>query len=123
MGKLTVQDLDLMKNEDEWLGYGYLGERDNVHYGVQSGERKATDAARMDAVDQMVIAHANANGFTYEELFTWANHANGRHFVDRMLGWSDDIQFAWVEASRWNLEPVKNIIEFQRRSTRRRFRR
>ena len=106
MTKLTIQDLDLMTREDEWGGYGYLGERNNIREAVADGERKASDIDRLHAVDQMVIASANAKGMTYEQLFAWANSRDGRHFADRMVGWSDDIQAAWAATAKWGIEPA-----------------
>ena len=73
---LTTADLDNMYRNDEWEGFGYLGERRN-----QVAEGRSVEEA-----DARVLADANVHGLTAEELFTWANSKNGRWFGDCMFG-------------------------------------
>ena len=72
----TTADFDKMATKDEWLGFGYLGERKNQR---EMG-RDTTEA------DEKAIAEANRLGLTDEELFDWANSKNGRWYGDCMFG-------------------------------------
>ena len=71
---LTTADLDRMYRNDEWEGFGYLGER-----------RHQTQEAR-DAADTKVLAEANRLGLTADQLFEWANSRPGRWYGDCMFG-------------------------------------
>lgn len=73
---LTSATLDALTEHDEWLGFGYLGER-------QLDRRTPAEVAAADAV---VLDHANRRGLTVEQLFTWANSKDGRWFGDCMFG-------------------------------------
>jgi hypothetical protein len=70
----TTADLDKMYRNDEWLGFGYLGER-----------RNHTDA-EVEAADAKALEDANNNSLTAEELFDWANSKDGRWYGDCMFG-------------------------------------
>lgn len=80
--ELTVEDIEAGMDNDEWLGFGYLGER--------SRERRAAQ----DRGDAMVLAEANRRGWTPERLFTWLNSRDGRHFGDLAFGGWDDVELA-----------------------------
>ena len=70
---LTVADLDAGLQRDDWLGFGYLGERKNffANYGMSV-------VPQIAAADAFVLKHANARGWTADDLFAWANSKNGR---------------------------------------------
>jgi hypothetical protein len=68
--QLTTADLELMHDEEDWAGHGYLFER-SYH-----------DPEEVAAADYMVLTFANEVGITYEELFEWANSKAGRWFGD-----------------------------------------
>lgn len=74
--ELTTADFDKMYRNDDWEGFGYLGERRN-----QQAEGKDTSAA-----DEKALAEANRLGLTAEELFDWANSKRGRWYGDSMFG-------------------------------------
>ena len=62
---------DFMADYDErWLGYGYLNERDNEHMSV----------ARRGYADRVAVEDAIAAGFSYDDLFAWANSKIGRWY-------------------------------------------
>lgn len=92
---LTTADIDRMTNDDRWLGWGYLGER----------ERNSGPAQH--ATDQRVIEFANHRGLTYDELFAWANSKDGRWFGDVMFGGAGAFEARWQEAVRHNLHPER----------------
>ena len=75
---LTTADLDSMYRNDEWEGFGYLGGRR-----IATAEGKLAEVTEADA---RVLADANVNGLTAEELFAWANSKKGRWFADCMFG-------------------------------------
>jgi hypothetical protein len=72
---LTITDLAKAAQDDRWLGWGYLGERS-----------RQDNAVLVEAADQRVIDLANERGWTYEELFAWANSKLGRWFGDGVFG-------------------------------------
>ena len=102
---ITTQTIESMKHHDEWGGFGYLGERENVRDAVKSGERPVEDLQRVADVDELVAAYANKNGITFGRLFRWANSRPGRHFADCMFGWGDSLDRAWQRAQEWGVTP------------------
>lgn len=83
----TIQSIEDMKQNEEWGGYGCLGERDNVRDSVKSGERPAEDLQKVAETDAKIVEYANARGVSEAQLFDWLNSRNGRHFADQMFGW------------------------------------
>jgi hypothetical protein len=72
----TTADLEKMYRNDNWEGFGYLGER-----------RNAIEAGRsVEEADAQALAEANVQGLTEQELFDWANSKNGRWYGDCMFG-------------------------------------
>lgn len=81
---LTIADLNAMTERDEWLGYGYLGSRQNV---LTSDDPEAP--ANPDLVaeaDMKAVDNANEYGLTIDQLFDWANSKYGRWYGDCMFG-------------------------------------
>lgn len=76
---LTVDDIEAGYADDRWGGFGYLNERQHA---------MATAAGRRDAAkaDARILAYANAQGWTPEDLFQWTNSTYGRHFGDSFRG-------------------------------------
>jgi len=70
---LTVADLDAGLQRDDYLGFGYLGERRNFFstYGMSV-------VPQIEAADTLVLFLANAHGYDAERLFEWANSKSGR---------------------------------------------
>jgi hypothetical protein len=60
----------VLADDARFLGFGYIGGRDDL-----------TAETRADA-DSVVLAHAEAAGWTVEDLFAWANSKAGRWFAD-----------------------------------------
>jgi hypothetical protein len=82
---LTTADLERMTRDDRWLGFGYLGERRNLRtYAIEetNGRRQLELMTQATRMDRDVIEEANAEGLTYDDLFTWANSKAGRWFAD-----------------------------------------
>lgn len=67
---LTQADIEAGYENEEWLGWGYLGGRESL-----------SESERADG-DAQVLAYANAHGWTAARLFTWLNSRPGRHFAD-----------------------------------------
>ena len=89
---LTGADMRRASSDNRWLGFGYLGTR-----------RHTEAAAELTAADEAVLDHANAEGWTYEELFTWANSKAGRHFGNVVFGGSGPLADRVAEAKRFGL--------------------
>jgi hypothetical protein len=98
---LTIADLDRAANDDRWLGFGYLGERVNVR--TSTDPEAPANPVLVEATDQRVIDHANAQGWTYEDLFSWANSTSGRHFGDAMFGSDERFDARFNRAVGWGL--------------------
>lgn len=79
--KLTVKDIEAGYENDEWAGWGYLGERDAML------DRRGKSL--IPKMDRLVLKIANAAGWTKDNLFHWTNSKYGRHFVDQAFGCSD----------------------------------
>lgn len=67
--QLTRDDLDAALNDERHMGYGYAG-------------RRYLSRARREEMDRAVVRQANALGWTYEDLFEWANSKHGRWACD-----------------------------------------
>ncbi len=96
---------DHMTRDDRWLGFGYLGERRNE---LESTDEEAL--ARPDlvaAVDALVLAYATEQGWTADDLFTWANSKLGRWFADSMFGTTGStLEARFAQAQRAGLLKV-----------------
>jgi hypothetical protein len=68
---------------DEWLGFGYLGERRSA---LDSSDPESQRAHLVDETDDFVLDYANQLGWTADELFAWANSKNGRWLGDVAFG-------------------------------------
>lgn len=71
---LTAADLDRALEDDRHLGFGYAT-RGAI---VPLTDRKL--------LDESVVATANRLGWTYDDLFHWANSNHGRWLVDHFEG-------------------------------------
>lgn len=77
-----------MAREDErWLGHGYLGAR-LVALDTSDPETPARPDEVADA-DESILERVEDEGWTYEELFAWANSKDGRWFGDVAFGSGD----------------------------------
>lgn len=89
---LTTTDLERAARDERWLGFGYLGGRSHM---------LTEDAAWVARADAEVIAYANKHGWTYEDLFAWANSRNGRYTADSLFSGTPMTQvIAWDLMSR-----------------------
>lgn len=71
----TTATFDQMTTNEDWLGFGYLGERDRQ--GADRPERVAE-------ADAFILARTA--DWTDEELFDWANSKLGRWVGDIFFG-------------------------------------
>jgi hypothetical protein len=74
--ELTQANIEYAYNREEWLGFGYLGERENAH----------AEGKDVSAADAAALAAANKAGLTGEQFFYWLNSKNGRWFGDCWFG-------------------------------------
>ena len=74
---LTTKDINSLYAEDDWCGYGYLGERQS-HYFTQ------TEMAVLG--DRLLLEHANESGWDRLDLFMFCNSRIGRHYGDLVFG-------------------------------------
>ena len=81
--ELTVQDIEAGYANDEWLGFGYLGERRNAIEAVQSGE---WEFANVTVADTLALQVANEKRWSPERFFQWLNSKDGRWYADMTLG-------------------------------------
>ena len=73
----TPAIFDKFAQRDEFLGFGYIGERARA---IESGwDVTAADALALDMGDTL----------TDEALFAWGNSKDGRWFADCALGCTD----------------------------------
>lgn len=80
----STATFDRMAERPDWLGFGYLGERNTA------------DAEVVASVDRQVLSWTRE--WTYEELFDWANSKLGRWFGEELLHGGD-----WDTAIRMGL--------------------
>lgn len=71
---LTVETIEAAYRNEEWEGFGYLG------------ERRDRDAGLVAAADEKALAAANAAGMDEARFFIWLNSKLGRWFGDCMFG-------------------------------------
>lgn len=76
---LTADMFDDFAYRDEFLGFGYIGER------ARHAEDGAADIDIATA-DALVLSIATELGWDEDRLFAWANSKNGRWFADSTLG-------------------------------------
>jgi hypothetical protein len=81
---LTAAVFDEFSRDDRWLGFGYLGERRNRLSDIDPDRPAEPDLVA--AIDQRIVDHANAEGWTRDDLFHWANSRDGRWFGDVVFG-------------------------------------
>ncbi|HEY9409341.1 MAG TPA: hypothetical protein VIQ30_22590 [Pseudonocardia sp.] len=101
---LTVDDLAAMEGDPRWDGHGYIRGRsaalastDPEHPDYEP-EAAPTPGA-VEAADRRIVAIANERGWTYDQLFEWANSRDGRWFADAAIG-CDDLDDA---VDKWHL--------------------
>ncbi|MCU0296965.1 MAG: XkdF-like putative serine protease domain-containing protein [Candidatus Nanopelagicales bacterium] len=98
---------DSMMSNDDWQGYGYLGERQNALDG--SDPESPAQTERVAEVDAALLRYARANGVSDEALFTWANSKNGRLFADTAFGSSEPIDDVMDKAKKWGGLPKGTV--------------
>lgn len=81
MNTLTIDDIEAGYEHDDWQGHGYLGARQHT-----ATTRKGR--ARVDAADEALLARANAQGWTADELFAFVNSKAGRWYGEDATGTS-----------------------------------
>ena len=71
---LTVADLHATLEEEEHLGWGYACCQD------------IGSASKRTRLDNAIVAVANENELTYDELLVWSNSKHGRWLHDMVVG-------------------------------------
>lgn len=84
----TIADLNAMTERDEWLGFGYLGERRILDSAKEEPEEFDLDIVTnmVAEADMRAVDDANEHGLTLDQLFDWANSKYGRWYGDCMFG-------------------------------------
>ncbi|MGQ3384499.1 hypothetical protein [Glutamicibacter sp. TV12E] len=85
---ITTADLDQMTTREDWLGFGYLGERRNMQLDDETENFTPEEARALVAkADTMVLDRANELEMTADQLFDqWANQRVGRWYADCWFG-------------------------------------
>lgn len=85
MSAFSAHIFDTMTDDDErWRGLGYLGER---RIALSSEDSDAPPLPeRVAATDERILQIAAERGWSYDQLFAWANSKNGRWLADIVLG-------------------------------------
>lgn len=113
MTELDYSDLHRVERDDRYLGGGYIGERnraiahaDAVDHGYSEEDGVFHSRPRILEVDAAIIRFANDHGWTYEDLFAWANSKHGRWLADSMF---NDAPFdrMWASAVRELVVPTE----------------
>lgn len=77
--KITTATIEAMYDNNEWSGFGYLGER----------QRNSHKVELVKQADALLIEHATKEGWTEEELFWFCNSRSGRRYGDLAFGSGD----------------------------------
>ena len=77
----ATETFNAMENNEEWGGWGYLGER--RHYLQTEGHNH--QRAAVARADQAAYTAAAERGLSPEALFDWANSKTGRWYADCAL--------------------------------------
>jgi hypothetical protein len=93
---LTTADILAGYDNDEWMGFGYLGERRNAQ---DTSDPEATPATpeRIAAVDALILDAANAQGWDRARLFQWSNSRAARHWADQVI-WDASVDIVRAQA-------------------------
>ena len=78
---------DRMAQDDRFLGWGYLGDRGRF---LEDTDPESTIG--LDPIieaDDAILEVTRDMGWTYDDLFTWANSKDGRWFADMAFGCRD----------------------------------
>ena len=115
--EITKNDLIKMTQDENWGGFGYIGEKQGIlnslvemHFTKENQERQIKEAMHyMDSVDNSIVEYANENGWTYEKLFAWVNSKMGRHFANEMFMGDDNLLYVdrWITARNRYLKNFK----------------
>lgn len=89
---LTRKDIDIMTQDERWLGYGYLQGREIMLTSTDS--EAPADPQRVANVERQILAVVNKRGWDYEQMFEWANSKNGRWFADSVYGCDESVEYA-----------------------------
>ena len=99
---LTVTDIEGAYEHPEWLGWGYLGER-----------QREESRRKVETADKAVIRFANEEGWDYDQLFWWLNSKPGRWFGDAAFGCTPrTIDRETLGSGRWT---ITKLVEYGRR--------
>jgi hypothetical protein len=82
---LTVQDIIAGYDNEQWLGFGYLGERASW-LDTQDPEVESISPERIAEVDAAILREANRRRWMPITFFRWLNSRDGRHFADAAFG-------------------------------------
>lgn len=84
---LTIADITASYDNPHWLGFGYLNER---RYALIDGDTGPAQPDRVAEADARLLAAANEQGWTAEELFDWLNSKPGRWYGEGWFGFHGD---------------------------------
>lgn len=97
---LTIEDIKAGYDNEAWMGWGYLGERETAALDSE------VTIATIDRADALALRLANEIGMTADQFFAWLNSRPGRHYADATIHGGSD----WVrierDARRWGLVAV-----------------
>ena len=91
----TRSTINAMHDNDEWCGFGYLGERrHNFH-----------KPELLEQADNLLLEFANDNAWTEAELFIFCNSTSGRYYGDVAFGSGDNYPADELrnDVKRWDM--------------------
>lgn len=86
-GETATRIFDRMTQDDRFLGWGYLGDRGRFLRDPDPGSAITLDL--IVEADEAILEVVRDMGWTYDDLFAWANSKDGRWFADMAFGAGD----------------------------------
>lgn len=80
--KAASEMFDRFSEREDWLGYGYLGNRSELGSRTTETREYPGKPAVMRRVDRAAAKAAASLGWTEEQLFLWSNSKCGRWFAE-----------------------------------------
>ncbi len=78
---LTKDTLESFYNNPRWLGFGYLGIRENARSLINNNDPDKEQLIQsLEEADNYLLETVNSQNWSNKDLFRWANSKNGRWY-------------------------------------------